>query len=74
LIFTGHFGVWQSFLLVVPGDVIPDIFYFLVGKNAHKYPRIQRWIAKSPFLTKHLTTMNSYWVNKPWITTLLGKS
>lgn len=63
LVSLGYLELVPAFCIVLTGDVIPDLGYYLIGRHLRNRPFLNRFSKHFTFLSRHLQLLESLWHN-----------
>jgi len=61
LIHSGYFAILPAYLLMCSGDFFPDIFYFYLGRFGQRRNILERYGARSKFITNNFPLIEKLW-------------
>lgn len=73
LVSAGYFNFWLAFLVMCAGDLIPDLFYYYLGRWGQSKKVLERFGSRSQFVTKHFSTIEGLWRDHGFKTMFLSK-
>jgi membrane protein DedA with SNARE-associated domain len=60
-IHLGYLDLIPSFALLMIGDFVPDSFVYYIGRYSNKSKLLQRYYARSSFLSRNLNRIEKLW-------------
>ena len=57
----GYLELVPAFCMILMGDFLPDIGYYLIGRHARSRPFFDRFTTERAFVAKHLPVLETLW-------------
>ena len=73
LIRLGYFSFLPVLIILVLGDVIPDVIYYYIGRFGNKNQLIEKYGSRSDFILNNFNFLEKIWRNHGRKTMLLSK-
>lgn len=73
LVYTGFLSIIPAYIVLVLGDIIPDIFYYFAGRFGAKTKFVIKYRTRFPIIGNHLEIAKKLWQRHPGKTMLLTK-
>lgn len=69
----GYFLILPAFLIIIAGDLVPNILFFAIGRFAGATAWTKRTLTRFSITEEHLLVIEKFWVKNTWKTMLLSK-
>jgi membrane protein DedA with SNARE-associated domain len=73
LVTLGYLSPLPAFTLLILGDVIPDMAYYLFGHYGGKSALMQKYLERNKSAAAHLDTYKKLWHEDPWKMMFMSK-
>jgi len=73
LAFIGYLSIPLTLIILILGDIIPDIFLYYLGRFGYGNKYIDKYFLNYSFISNNIKFINIMWSKHPWKTIFFGK-
>jgi membrane protein DedA with SNARE-associated domain len=73
LIYLGYFSFFPAYGLLILGDIVPDTFYYYLGRFGSRKRFVERYSERFGFVANNFTYIEKLWEHHPRKTMFFGK-
>lgn len=73
LAFVGYLNTSLALIILILGDIIPDIFLYYLGRFGYGNKYIDKYFLNNSFISNNINFIKLMWNNHPWKAIFFGK-